>query len=70
LAGVGISSGLDLGYTTRAQRREWLERGRAVGVGCELEVLEVDAEVRWGRVCERNRGGEWDVFVCGDAGDV
>jgi len=56
LAGVGISSVLDLGFTARAQRREWLERGRAVGVRCVLEVLEVDAETRWERVCERNRG--------------
>jgi hypothetical protein len=34
----------------------WLERGRGVGVECELVVLEVEAAVRWGRVCERNLG--------------
>jgi predicted kinase len=56
LAGVGVSSVLDLGFTQRAQRREWLERARAAGVACALEVLDVDAEVRWGRVCERNLG--------------
>jgi predicted kinase len=54
LARVGVSSVLDLGFTTRAQRMEWLTR--AAGVGCVLHVLEVDAEVRWARVCERNRG--------------
>jgi len=56
LARVGISSVLDLGFTTRAQRMEWLGRARGVGVECLLEVLEVDAEVRWARVCERNLG--------------
>jgi predicted kinase len=56
LAEVGVSSVLDLGFTTRAQRMEWLERARAAGVECVLQVLEVDAEVRWGRVAERNRG--------------
>ena len=55
LARVGVSAVLDLGFTTRAQRMEWLERARAAGVGCVLHVLEVDVEVRWARVCERNR---------------
>ena len=56
LAEVGVSSVLDLGFTTRAQRMDWLERAQAAGVECELHVLDVDAEVRWERVCERNRG--------------
>jgi predicted kinase len=56
LAGVGVSSVLDLGFTQRSQRMEWLKRAQAVGVECVLHVLDVDAEVRWGRVCERNRG--------------
>jgi predicted kinase len=56
LVGAGVSSVLDLGFTTRAQRREWLEKARAAGVECVLQVLEVDAAVRWARVCERNRG--------------
>jgi predicted kinase len=56
LAEVGVSSVLDLGFTTRAQRMEWLKKARAVGVECVLHVLDVDAEVRWERVCERNRG--------------
>jgi predicted kinase len=55
LARVGVSCVLDLGFTTRAQRMEWLERARAAGVGCVLHVLDVDAEVRWERVCGRNR---------------
>jgi predicted kinase len=56
LARVGVSSVLDLGFTTRAQRMGWLDRTKAAGVECFLHVLEVDAEVRWERVCERNRG--------------
>ncbi len=56
LARVGVDAVLDLGFTTRAQRMAWLERARAAGVGVELHVLDVAAEVRWERVCERNAG--------------
>jgi predicted kinase len=56
LAEVGVSSVLDLGFTQRSQRLGWLKRAQAVGVECVLHVLEVDVEVRWERVCERNRG--------------
>jgi len=56
LAQVGVDAVLDLGFTTRAQRMKWLERAKAAGVECVLHVLDVDAEVRWARVCERNRG--------------
>jgi predicted kinase len=56
LARGGVDAVLDLGFTQRAQRMEWLKRARAAGVACELHVLEVDAEVRWERVQERNRG--------------
>jgi predicted kinase len=56
LGRVGVDAVLDLGFTQRAQRAEWLKRARAAGVGCVLHVLEVDAEVRWERVLERNRG--------------
>jgi len=56
LAQVGVDAVLDLGFTQRAQRMEWLKRARKSGVECVLHVLEVDAEVRWARVCERNLG--------------
>ena len=56
LAEVGVDAVLDLGFTQRGQRLEWLERARAAGVGCELHVLEVEAELRWKRVVERNLG--------------
>ncbi len=56
LASAGVDAILDLGFTTRAQRLAWLERGRAAGVAVELHVLDVPAEVRWQRVRERNEG--------------
>ena len=56
LARAGVDAVLDLGFTQRSQRREWLERARSAGVRCELCVLDADAEVRWARVCERNQG--------------
>jgi predicted kinase len=64
LAERGVGVVLDLGFTTREQRRAWLERARAAGVACELHVLEVEKEVRWERVCERNLGvGETFSFA-------
>ena len=56
LAGVGVDAVLDLGFTLREHRKAWLKRAREAGVAVELHVLDVPAEVRWARVCERNRG--------------
>jgi predicted kinase len=56
LAEAGVDAVLDLGFTQRAQRMQWLERARAAGIACALHVLDVPAEVRWARVCERNEG--------------
>jgi predicted kinase len=56
LARAGVDAVLDLGFTTKAQRLAWLERGRAAGVAVKLHVLEVPVEERWERVCERNQG--------------
>jgi predicted kinase len=56
LAHAGVDSILDLGFTQQSQRMAWLERARAAGVEVELHVLDVPAEVRWQRVCERNEG--------------
>ena len=56
LAAVGVDAVLDLGFTLREHREAWAERARAAGIGLELHVLDVPAEVRWERVCERNRG--------------
>ena len=56
LARVGVDAVLDVGFTTRAQRRGWLKKAQAAGVACVLHVLDVGTEVRWARVCERNLG--------------
>lgn len=56
LAARGVDAVLDLGFTQRSQRMEWLERARAAGVECVLRVVDAPVEERWTRVCERNRG--------------
>jgi predicted kinase len=56
LAHAGIDSVLDLGFTQRDQRLAWLARAQAAGIASELHVLDVPAEERWQRVCERNQG--------------
>ncbi len=56
LAAVGVDAVLDLGFTLREHRAAWLKRARETGVVVELHVLDVPAEVRWARVCERNDG--------------
>jgi predicted kinase len=33
-----------------------LARARSAGVGVELHLIDVDAAVRWQRVCQRNEG--------------
>jgi predicted kinase len=63
LARAGLDAVLDLGFTTREQRLTWLERGRLAGVRVELHVLDVAAEVRWERVCARNKGGDTFTFA-------
>ena len=61
LAAVSVDAVLDLGFTLREHREAWLKRAREAGVAVELHVLDVPAEVRWGRVCERN-GGTSETF--------
>jgi predicted kinase len=56
LASAGTDAILDLGFTQREQRLAWLERAKTAGVGWDLHVLDIPAEIRWERVCERNRG--------------
>lgn len=56
LAHSGIDAILDLGFTQREHRLAWLHRAQAAGIPCRLHVLDIPAETRWQRVCERNRG--------------
>ncbi len=58
LAHAGIDAILDLGFTQREHRLAWLHRAQAAGIPCRLHVLDIPAETRWQRVCERNLGGE------------
>jgi len=62
LAATGVDAVLDLGFTLREHRERWLKRSQAEGIAVELHVLDVPAETRWQRVCERNRGGETFSF--------
>ena len=56
LAAIGVDAVLDLGFTLREHREAWARRARTAGIAVELHVLDVPAEVRWERVCDRNRG--------------
>jgi predicted kinase len=56
LAATGVSAILDLGFTQRAQRLNWLDRAKAAGVKAELRTVDAPAGERWQRVEERNRG--------------
>ena len=62
LAAVGVDAVLDLGFTLREHRERWLNRAQAAGIAVELHLLDIPAETRWQRVCDRNRGGETFSF--------
>jgi len=55
LAAAGVSAVLDLGFTQRVHRTEWLKRARAVGVAASVQEVAGPAEERWQRVLQRNR---------------
>ncbi len=52
-----VPSVLDLGFTTREQRRRAAERARAAGLAIRLHWLDVSADERWRRVQARDREG-------------
>ena len=56
LAHSGIDAILDLGFTQREHRLAWLHRAQAAGIPCRLHVIDIPADTRWQRVCERNQG--------------
>jgi predicted kinase len=58
LARSGVDSVLDLGFTQRDHRLSWLARAQAANVPCTLHVLDIPADIRWSRVCERNTAGQ------------
>lgn len=54
----GVSSVLDFGLTTRAQRESWVQRAQSAQIGLELHALDLPSEVRWSRVQGRNHAAE------------
>lgn len=58
LARRGISSVIDFGLTTRAQREGWVQRAKGAEAAAELHALELPPTVRWSRVQARNEEAE------------
>ena len=54
----GVSSVVDFGLTTRAQRDGWLHRAANAKIKAELHALQMPREVRWSRVQARNDAGK------------
>lgn len=55
LAGLGIASVLDLGFTKAEHREAFAFFAEEIGAGVTLHWIDVPAEVRWDRVLTRNR---------------
>ncbi|MFC3121426.1 AAA family ATPase [Agaribacter flavus] len=45
---------LDLGFTERAQRQQFIDKGLSIGVQAELHYLNVDTNIRKQQVAKRN----------------
>lgn len=54
LKGLGISLILDLGFTARAHRLEYLKLAVSLGFKAELHFLDISSDERWKRVLKRN----------------
>src|SRR5690606_15417313 len=57
LAKLGISSVLDLGFTTRDHRDKFRALAADAGITTSTHFVDVPVEERWGRVEARNRDG-------------
>lgn len=55
LASLGISSVLDLGFTTRDHRDKFRALAAQAGIVTKIEFVDVPAEERWARVQKRNQ---------------
>ncbi len=55
LHAIGTSSVLELGLSTRAQRKEVLDWAKSEGIDACLHYVDVDVERRWQRVHRRNQ---------------
>lgn len=71
LAGLGIRSILDLGFTTRENRDRFREMGAEQGLLAAVHFVDVPAEERWRRVEKRNseRGETYAMQVDRDMFD-
>lgn len=54
LAGQGVASVLDLGFTKADHRAEFAAFASAIGTSAKLHWVDVSAEQRWARVVQRN----------------
>lgn len=53
---------LDLGFTTKEQRQEFVERAKAIGCKAELHYLDTPVEMRKQRVEQRNADQDPQVY--------
>jgi predicted kinase len=54
VAGRGLVSLLDLGFTTKAHRDKFRDLGASAGLSVAVHFVDVDADERWRRVQHRN----------------
>ena len=54
---------LDLGFTTRAQRKGFVDRAAAVGVPADIHYLDAPTDVRRRRVTKRNAEQDPSVYA-------
>lgn len=60
ILGLGLSVVLDFGLWARVERDEMRTVARGLGVGVELQYLEVPADELWRRIEVRNSAPPWD----------
>ncbi len=54
---------LDLGFTEQAQRRQFIEQGKTLGIEAEVHYLKVDVAQRRQQVAKRNRDKDPQLFA-------
>ncbi len=55
LAALGVPSILDLGFTKAEHRMAFADFAGEIGAGVALHWVDIPADIRWGRVQQRNR---------------
>lgn len=54
---------LDLGFTMRSQRQDFVSKAKVLGVETELHYLDVPVDIRKKRVAQRNTSKEEDLYA-------